>query len=442
MSNYIVVIAVPGLQRNHISSDNTPHIFNLGDQGHIGRLQPVFPAVTCTVQASLLSGKYPNQHGIISNGLYDRETHTVSFWEQASNLVQAERIWDIAARKGLNLKTAVIFWQNTMYARSNIVLTPRPLHMEDHMLMWCYSRPPLMYEDMSNKIGKFDLTSYWGPLASQASSKWIERATSYIMEHEKPNVIFTYLPHLDYIFQRHGIAPINLKHEISFVDELVGSMVKKTTDMGIREKSQFILLSEYGFTEVSGDIPLNRILREKGFIKVREIEGKEFFDFEYSNAFAMVDHQIAHIYVKDGAVREVKRALDEVRGIEVVMDDEGQKAMKVNHTRSGDLIVVSEKDKWFSYYWWLDEDKSPPFANRVDIHRKPGYDPSELFLDSDTHMIPLNGKLVRASHGRLPSGDLDDGFGIYVSDKNNIPMGRDDIVNAVTIGKYLGNIIG
>jgi len=441
LSNHLFVIDIPGLQPIHVSTGNTPNISKLVDQGHLARLQPVFPAVTCTVQASLLSGKYPDQHGIISNGLYDRENHTVSFWEQASNLVQTERIWDIIGREKPNVKTAVIFWQNTMYAKSNIVLTPRPLHMEDRMLMWCYSRPPLLYENISNSIGKFDLTSYWGPMVSRVSSKWIERATTFVIEQEMPNVLFTYIPHLDYVFQKQGMAPVNLKQEISFVDELVGHMVRKTIDLRIRDQSQFIILSEYGFTEVNGDIPLNRILREKGFIKVREIEGKEFLDFEYSTAFAMVDHQIAHIYVKNGAEPEVKKALDDIRGIDVVLDDEGKKAMKINHIRSGDLIAISEKDKWFSYYWWFDEDKSPPFANRVDIHRKPGYDPSELFVDSDTRMIPLNGKLVRASHGRIPSINVDEGFGIYVSDKKNLPVKGDDIIKAVTIGRYLGDII-
>lgn len=437
MNKYLIVVDIPGFELKHVSGKNTPNISKLIEKGHTAKLKSVFPAVTCTVQASLLSGSYPNQHGIISNGLYDRENHLVSFWEQASYLVQKDRIWDVVKSKNLNAKTAVIFWQNTMYSNSDIVLTPRPLHMEDHIIMWCYSKPPLLYENISSEIGKFDLTTYWGPMASQQSSEWIGRATTSVLERERPNILFTYIPHLDYVFQREGISPGNLSQEISFVDHLVGNIIEKTVDLGIRDRCQFVVLSEYGFTQVNSDIPLNRILREQGLLKIREIQGKEFLDYEYSTAFAMVDHQIAHIYLKNGIEHQVKEILDGVKDIDLVLDDEGKKALKINHMRSGDLIAISKKEKWFSYYWWFDDNKSPPFANRVDIHRKPGYDPSELFIDNKTRTIPLNGRLIKASHGRLPSSSDDQGYGIYVSDKNNMQINCDSVVDAVTVGRYL-----
>jgi len=254
-------------------------------------------------------------------------------------------------------------------------------------------------------------------------------------------MLFTYIPHLDYIFQREGIFPKNLKEEIRFVDNIVGNIMKKTIDLGIREQTQFVILSEYGFSDVTSDIPLNRVFREHGLLAVREIEGREYIDFEYSLAFAMVDHQVAHIYIKGTSVQQVKRILDGVEGIEIVLDEEGKKLMNINHERSGDLIAISDNDKWFSYYWWFEEEKSPPFANRVDIHRKPGYDPSELFIDTKTKGIPLNGKMVKASHGRVPSLSDDTGFAVYVSDRKGINKGNDDIVDTVTIGRYINSLI-
>jgi len=387
------------------------------------------------------SGTYPQQHGIISNGIYDRQTHTVSFWEQSSGLVQAEKVWDIAKRRGSGRTTAALFWQNTMYADADIVLTPRPLHMEDRMIMWCYSRPPGLYEKISCDIGKFDLSTYWGPFASDKSSAWIGRATELVLELQKPNILFSYIPHLDYIFQREGINPKNLKEEIRFVDNIVGNIMNKTIDLGIREQTQFVIVSEYGFSEVTNDIPLNRIFREQGLLAVREIEGREYIDFEYSVAFAMVDHQVAHIYIKGASVQQIKRILDSVEGIEIALDEDGKKMMNVNHERSGDLIAIAESDKWFSYYWWFEEEKSPPFANKVDIHRKPGYDPSELFLDAKTKGIPLNGKKVRASHGRVPSLSDDTGFAVYASDRKGINKGNKDIIDTVTIGRYINNLM-
>lgn len=441
MDKHLIVVDIAGLEPGLISEDRTPNICSLSAKGEFARVRPVFPAVTCTSQASMLSGTYPRQHGIISNGLYDRQTHTVSFWEQSSSLVQAEKVWDIAKRGGSGRTTAVLFWQNTMYADADIVLTPRPLHMEDRMIMWCYSRPPGLYEKISNEIGKFDLSTYWGPLASNKSSEWIGKASELVLERQKPNILFTYIPHLDYIFQREGIFPKNLKEEIRFVDNIVGNIMKKTIDLGIRDQTQFVILSEYGFSDVTSDIPINRVFREHGLLAVREIEGREYIDFEYSLAFAMVDHQVAHIYVRGTSVQQVKRILDAIEGIDTVLDEEGKKLMNIDHERSGDLIAISDKDRWFSYYWWFEEGKSPPFANRVDIHRKPGYDPSELFIDSKTNRIPLNGKMVKASHGRVPSLSDGAGLAVYVSDRKGINKGKEDIIDTVTIGRYINSLI-
>jgi predicted AlkP superfamily pyrophosphatase or phosphodiesterase len=441
MVKHLIVVDIAGLEPRLISEDRTPNICSLSAKGELARVRPVFPAVTCTSQATMLSGTYPRQHGIISNGLYDRQTHTVSFWEQSSSLVQAEKVWDIAKRGGSGRTTAALFWQNTMYADADIVLTPRPLHMEDRMIMWCYSRPPGLYEKISYEIGKFDLSTYWGPLASNKSSAWIGRASELVLERQKPNILFTYIPHLDYIFQREGIFPKNLKEEIRFVDNIVGNIMKKTIDLGIRDQTQFVILSEYGFSDVTSDIPINRVFREHGLLAIREIEGREYIDFEYSLAFAMVDHQVAHIYVKGTSVQQVKRVLDAIEGIDIVLDEEGKKLMNIDHERSGDLIAISDKDRWFSYYWWFEEKKSPPFANRVDIHRKPGYDPSELFIDSKTNRIPLNGKMVKASHGRVPSLSDGAGLAVYVSDRIGINKGKEDIVDTVTIGRYINSLI-
>ncbi|HXG07343.1 MAG TPA: alkaline phosphatase family protein, partial [Nitrososphaera sp.] len=164
-----IVIDVVGLEQQHLDSGLTPNISKLVGSGEAAPMEPVFPALTCTVQASILSGKYPREHGIVANGLYDRDTFSVSFWEQPSSLVKTQRVWDVTRHNGA--KTAVLFWQNTMYANSDIVVTPRPIHLDDKMLMWCYSKPVGYYERLKEKFGEFDLATYWGPLASIKSSE-------------------------------------------------------------------------------------------------------------------------------------------------------------------------------------------------------------------------------------------------------------------------------
>jgi predicted AlkP superfamily pyrophosphatase or phosphodiesterase len=327
-----------------------------------------------------------------------------------------------------------------MYSNADTVITPRPLHMDEGMIMWCYSKPPGFYEKITEKIGKFDLTSYWGPFTSSKSSEWIMQATELVFESERPKFLFTYIPHLDYSFQKNGTSYNNLKDDLKFVDDLVGKLIEKVTEMGIIQDTQIIIFSEYGFTDVTSDIPLNTVLRENNILTIREIEGLEYLDLESSKAFAMVDHQVAHIYIKENYRNSVKKILEGIKGVDLILDDELKQRFRINHARSGDLIAVSDRDKWFSYYWWFDPLKSPSFARRVDIHRKPGYDPVELFFDPSTKSIPLNGKLVKGSHGRLPQND--ESGPVYVSNTKNIPDTNDsENLSIVTIGKYLKSMI-
>lgn len=151
----------------------------------------------------------------------------------------------------------------------------------------------------------------------------------------------------------------------------------------------------------------------------------EYLDPMTSRAFAVADHQIAHIYVRRPEDLEAAReALADLPGIEQLLDDEGKKAHGLDHPRSGELVAVAEPDAWFTYYYWLDDERAPDFAQLVEIHRKPGYDPVELFMDpQDPYVrvkavtavarkklgmryrmavVPLDPSPIRGSHGRLP----------------------------------------
>jgi predicted AlkP superfamily pyrophosphatase or phosphodiesterase len=434
MMKHSIVLDIVGLEHEHLDSGLIPNIANIAQSGEVASLEPVFPAVTCTVQASILSGKYPQDHGIVANGLYDRDTYSVSFWEQPSSLVKTERAWDIARRNGA--RTAALFWQNTMYANSDIVVTPRPIHLDDKMVMWCYSKPAGYYEKLKEKFGEFDLASYWGPLASANSSKWIANAAEYTLENERPNMLFVYIPHVDYSAQRFGKDAPQVRDDIKKADEIVGRLVDMASKMGIIDQVQFTIVSEYGFNAVKGAVPLNLVLRDAGLLSVRTICGKEYLDFEYSKAFAMVDHQAAHIFAKDGFAGEARKVLEATAGVDRVLDGEGKKKLGIDHSRSGELVAIAERDRWFSYYWWHDENAAPDFARRVDIHRKPGYDPVELFFDPKTRSIPLDPSLVKGSHGRPPDPATGEGLAFYAS---NIRHGiaKSGVVKCTDIMQYL-----
>lgn len=430
-SKYVIVLDIVGLEVSHITSGLIPSIANIANNngGEYGYLKPVFPSVTSTVQTSILSGKHPNEHGIISNGLYDRDNYQVMFWEQSSKLVQTDRIWDVLKKKNPNLMTAVLFWQNTMFANSDFVITPRPLHLENGGIdMWCYSRPPNYYEEVASKIGEFDLKSYWGPFASFKSTEWISKSVEFTIEKNAPNLLFAYFPQLDYSSQKFGRNSPQVKDDLKKIDGIVDSIVKTTERTGIIDDTQFIVFSEYGFNDVNDGISINRVLRDNGLLATRTINNKEYIDFEFSQAFAMADHQVANIYLnKPENKNSVKKILEDVQGVDLVYDDKEKQDLKIDSYRSGDLIAISNRDKWFSYYWWNDDDKAPTFTKTVDIHRKPGYDPLELFIDMQKKSISFDTRLVKGSHGRPFDLKTGEGLSAYISSKKIEKDNQDNI---------------
>ncbi|MFW6372514.1 MAG: alkaline phosphatase family protein [Thermodesulfobacteriota bacterium] len=404
----VVVIDVVGLRPDHFAHpENMPNLAKLADTGTLMTMKPVFPAVTLPVQASLTTGVFPETHGVVSNGFYFPEHHQVSFWEQASGLVRSEKIWERLHRKDSQLKTAVLFFQNSLYADCEAVITPKPLHTDDGLVQWCYSKPVGLYESISEKIDPFNLYHFWGPMASIEGSRWIAESAVEVMDRIRPHLMFVYLPHLDYSSQKVGPDDPSMSEELRQIDQEVGRIVQGVDALGMKEETIFIVLSEYAFHAVQGDVALNRVLRENDLLCVRTIAGREYLDFELSPAFAMVDHQTAHLYIKPGRKTQVRQVLEQVEGIDFLMDTDEKQNLRIDHPRSGDLVAVSARDRWFSYYWWLDSDKAPDFANRVDIHRKPGYDPLEMFLEPGTHHISQDTRLIQGSHGYPPVDERD-----------------------------------
>ncbi|MFQ5456821.1 MAG: alkaline phosphatase family protein [Nitrospirota bacterium] len=396
----VLVINIVGLSTRHLERPETiPNISRLIKDGISVSIKPPVPSVTSTVQATITTGSCPRDHGIVANGFYDRERHKTSFWDQENSLIQRPRLWDVLKTKRPDLTTALLFWQHILFANSDIVVTPKPLHTDEGLVQWCYSKPVGYYEEVCKEIGLFDLMSYWGPMASISSSRWITRCAIYTMKRYSPNLLMIYLPHLDYSSQRHGVDNEEETKGLEEVDSLVGDILREIDQMPEREDISIVVLSEYSLLNVHGGISLNRILRREGLLKVREISGREYIDFEMSNAFAMVDHQIAHIYTKKGFQDKVRDILKGADGVEAVWGEREKEEALLNHERAGDLVAIAKRDRWFAYYWWEDKEKAPAFARTVDIHNKPGYDPLELFFDPATRAISQDMNLIKGSHG-------------------------------------------
>lgn len=422
----LMVINVVGLTSEMIGSD-TPNLSRLAADGFQCPMNTVLPAVTCSVQASMMTGGMPSEHGIVGNGWYFRDLAEVMFWKQANQLVSGEKVFQTARFRDAEHTTACLFWWYNMYADVNWSVTPRPSYPADgRKIPDLYSSPADLRDELQNRLGKFPLFHFWGPTADILSSQWIADSSVDVWKKQSPSLMLVYLPHLDYNLQRIGPHNPAIRDDVRLVDRECGKLINASREAG----AEVLVVSEYGITETTRVVHINRVLREHGFLTVRrEPLGWETLDCGASRAFAVADHQVAHIYIHDPSrdMAAVRKLLSRTDGIERVLDSEEQKTLGLFHQRSGDLVAVSARDSWFSYYFWMDDALAPDYARTVDIHRKPGYDPAELLVNPDLRfpklrvaarllqkmlgfryymdVIGLKAEVVRGSHGRLPDAD-------------------------------------
>ncbi len=416
----VAVINVVGLTKSLIGEE-TPFLKQYTAEANVSSFPPAFPAVTCTAQSSYVTGRTEAEHGIIANGWYSREDAEVKFWKQSNHIVKGTKIWDQLRAELPDFTCAKLFWWYNMYSSADYSITPRPMYPADGRKVFdVYTHPMAMREEIKADLGEFPFFTFWGPGAGLPCSKWIAESAKWVEEKHEPTLSLVYIPHLDYGLQKYGPGAPEMVAELRGVDEVLRDLVEFYEARGIK----VALLSEYGISKVSRPIHLNRIFREKGWITIKEELGLEMLDCGASQVFAVADHQVAHVYVNDVSLKaEVEALLGEVDGVEEVRLSESlYPVSSPGSERAGDYIAVSEQDAWFTYYYWQDDAKAPDFARCVDIHRKPGYDPVELFMDPQLafpklkvaqfllkkklglrgllDVIPLDATLVKGSHGR------------------------------------------
>lgn len=474
----LAVINVVGLT-GALIGEHTPRIARFAGQGALATVVPAFPAVTCTAQANYLTGKIPSEHGIVGNGWYHRELAEVQFWKQSNHIVHGPKIWDALRASAPGSTTANCFWWFNMYSAVDFSITPRPIYRADGGKIFdIYSWPYSIRDKIKKDLGEFPFFGFWGPAAgvdspqgkADGTTRWIADSARWIENKYSPTLNLVYLPHLDYNLQRHGpfiteerTAGLILKPEtgsnppqvggckinpvvipdLHAIDAIVGDLI----DFFAQRDIQVVLLSEYGIANVNKPVHLNRIFREQGWLTVKDELGSEILDAGASKVFAVADHQVAHIYLNDRSLENSVRALlEKTSGIEKVLGEEEKNAAGIAHSRAGDLVAVAGENAWFTYYYWLDDKRAPDFAHTVDIHRKPGYDPAELFLDPNIlspklkiawrllqkklgfrmlmDVIPLDATLVKGSHGRKPADQRD--WPVFITGQSDL-MGTSEL---------------
>ncbi|MBL9144890.1 MAG: alkaline phosphatase family protein [Verrucomicrobiaceae bacterium] len=446
------VLNVVGLTTRLIGNA-TPKIRAFMERNRLATIDPALPAVTSTVQSTYLTGRAPRDHGIVANGWYDRDYAEHRFWKQSNHLVRGEKLWEALRRHDPEFTCAKLFWWFNMYSSADYAITPRPLYPADGRKVFdVHTQPMGMRERIKKDLGPFPFPSFWGPGADLKSTLWIAQSAKWVEEKHWPSLSLVYLPHLDYDLQRLGLDMKGITQTLADIDDVVGDLIKFYETRHIK----VVLLSEYGITDVDRPVHLNRVFREKGWISIKDELGTEAIDLGGSKVFAIADHQLAHIYVQDPALmNEVRDVVAAVPGVGEVMAKQQKFLAGLDHERSGDLIAIADDHSWFTYYYWLDDRKAPDYARCVDIHRKCGYDPVELFLDPAIkfpklkiaaklakkmlgmrmlmNVIPLDSMLVRGSHGRRPADPQD--WPVVIGDLPSLP--KSATIRAVEVFGHL-----
>ena len=402
MAHNIVLLTIPGLRQQDLA--HMPNLSRLVANGDQARLEHSFPAVTWPAQATMLTGKQPSEHGVVANGFYWRDSQKVEMWTATNDKILAPQIWDLLHKRDPSLTSAAWFPMLSKQSGADYVCMPAPVHNPDGSeSLWCYTKPTEFYGELLERLGHFPLQHFWGPLANIKSTDWIAESAIIAAEKFRPNFNYIYLPHLDYAAQKDGPDSSQALTAVVELDNVLAKLIggfEAAYDATNDGDLTWLIASEYTIQAVDHVAYPNRLLREAGLLNVREEDGGELIDFANTPAWALVDHQFSHVYIREAA--NIRRAADVFRsqqGIAEVLVGEERAKYGMDHERSGEIVLVSTPNSWQAYYYWLDESHAPGFARTVDIHRKPGYDPVELCFDFATKTVPLDATLVHGSHG-------------------------------------------
>jgi predicted AlkP superfamily pyrophosphatase or phosphodiesterase len=315
---------------------------------------------------------------------------------------------------------AKLFWWFNQGADVDLSLTPKPHYGCDGSKAFDITgTPDNLSAEVKGMLGPFPFPAFWGPMAGALSSRWIARSAAHVLDRHRPDLTLVYLPHLDYDPQRFGPSGCDMARQVAELDDACAPILETAERTGAR----VWVVSEYGHVDVDRPVEINRHLRREGLFVVRDGPFGEMLDTFASRAIAVCDHQLAHVYVRQK--NDVLRVADGIRSLAGVARAE----LNLDHPRSGEIIALSDPRSWFAYPYWLDDARAPDFARTVDIHRKPGFDPCEMFFDptlrfpkarvarrliakklgfrATLDVIPLDTGLVKGSHGLAADDPLD-----------------------------------
>lgn len=384
----LLVLHVAALGYDLLQACEIKHLASLPIQ----RLTTVFPAVTCTAQATLRTALPPEAHRMMANGFYDPTTRQAHFWNQSSALVKGPRIWETFRAQGG--RVGMYFFQQSLGESVDEIVSPAPIHAHGgKLIMATYSQPP----ELLNGKNPVKLWQYWGPLASKKVGRGIVKLLTERLEAgNAPELLLAYLPSLDYDLQRlgvsYGLKTCGMRHPniTSAVKETV-EQIEQVAKVAQQKGYELLICGDYAITDVNGSVAYpNRILRAAGLFQTRIVKGMLYPDFHRSTAFALCDHQVAILYAQEDVRQKARELLESLPEVDAF----------ATQTHGDTLIFTAKPGSWFAYPWWEKPSEAPDYATHVDIHNKPGFDPCELHFGKTPFQCSTDTKKIYGTHGR------------------------------------------
>lgn len=377
MTRKLLVLNVATLHPAAVRA-HTSHLRGLAESGSLRDLQTAFPSLSCSSHATMLTGQPPSAHGIVGNGWYDRDYAKIFMWQRSSHMVGGETLWEAARKRQPGLRCANLFWRYCADSSCDTIVTERPAYWASGRKTFDFHTTPAgLHDELKARFGNLPFQRFWGPMAGVGSTQWILNVAHHIMSQQAPELLLVYAPFLDYDAERFGPQSPQWIQALQRMDREVVFLLEAARAEG----RDIAIVSDYGWCAVQRPILINRALRQAGLLEVERLPNGERLEAGSSRAFAVVDNQVAHVYVANREdLASVRTLLEDLDGVDQVLDRDGQAALGIDHARSGDLVAISDASSWFAYPYWLEPEAAPDFEHCIAIFDKIGWDPTEILL--------------------------------------------------------------
>lgn len=376
-NKYVIVISFDAVSEEDLEFlSKQPNFSKLIKNGAlIKNVESVYPSLTYPAHATIVTGKYPKNHGVINNTVLDFKNDNPD-WYWYRKYIKGDTIFDLAEKSGM--KTCSILWPVT--ARSKITYNMPKIFCTKR-----YDNQILKSALAGSKIYQVNMNKKFGYLRQGMEEPYLDNFATEVAKKTirelKPNLILLHLIDSDSQKHKYGIENKEVIESLKRHDERLGEIIESLKLAGIYEDSTIIALGDHSQINVNNVIKLNSILMKNDLINVNGNKIKSY------KAIAKSCDGSSYIYLKNKNDVETRKKVRDILN-----------ELKNKYSNVIEEVYNNEEIKN------LGADINASFM----IEAKRGYYFIDDFLGEAIEVIDESSKIkhkLRASHGYLPSRD-------------------------------------